>query len=181
MTLCIFLSEKRGSATNTRGGVSEFNVDWILHRRHLYNYIANKHSTTVTSTFCSVGDARMPAFKYSFDIIVFMQTDPEGALTVLLFYFFLSSTYIWRDCSRRKKKISIGFLSSIVASESLVERYNTPWELLSLLNMLFLAHLCHRLSIICCRLLADFRLDRNRLLVPNAWCMLEDFRGLSYF
>lgn len=108
-----------------------------------------------------------------------MQTDPEGSLTVLRFFFFLRilEGAAAAAAAERKKKISVGFLSSIVASESLAEKYNTPREALLRLNMLFAAHLCFRLSL----LSAAFSQDRNRLFAPRVWCILEDFRGLSYF
>lgn len=91
--------------------------------------------------------------------------------------FFFSSRYLkglqQQQQQREEKKISVGFL----ASESLAEKYNTPREALLRLNMLFAAHLCFRLSL----LSAAFSQDRNRLFAPRAWCILEDFPGLSYF
>lgn len=125
-------------------------MDWILHlpkitsSPDLSNYIANKHSTTLTSTWMP----RCPHLNIPL-ISLFSCKQIQKAHWQRCNFFGLPHTFGGTAAAAgEEKKISIGFLSSIVASESLVERYNTPWQLLSLLNMLFLAHLCHRLSLL---------------------------------
>lgn len=61
----------------------------------------------------------MHTFKYSFDIIVYMQTDPEGALTVLLFFFFVFHIHLkgLRQKRERERK-----------KESTLASYQVLWQ-----------------------------------------------------
>lgn len=137
------------------------------------NHTPNKHSTPLISTFRAITDAR----KRHLNIALISLFTCKQIQKAIFFLQILEGAAAAAAERERKKKISVGFLSSIVASESLAEKYNTPREALLRLNMLFPAHLCFRLSL----LSAGFSQDRNRLFAPRAWCILEDFRRLILF
>lgn len=67
-----------------------------------------------------------------------------------------------------------------MASVGLVERHNAPWEQLLLLNMLFLAHLCHRLSLYYL-LQASFWLSAGLKQAPTPGAYRRIFKAYPIF
>lgn len=141
------------------------------------NHTPNKHSTPLVSTFRAITDARKRHLNIALISLFTCKQIQKAHWQCCKFFFSRHLKGLQQQQQREKKKTSVGFPSSIVASESLAEKYNTPQEALLRLNTLFPAHLCFRLSL----LSAAFSQDRNRLFAPCAWCIPEDFRGLSYF